>query len=64
MAVYPAILRTLLHSFTILDWTLTMVALAYLSVVDHMNPLVNDVFGVFAQEVQDVLHLCLIGKSS
>ena len=37
---------------------------AYLSVVDHVHSLVDNVLGVFAQEFENVFHLCLVGQSS
>ena len=34
----------------------------YLSIEDHVDSLVDDVLGVLAQELQDVLHLGLVGQ--
>ena len=36
----------------------------YLSIEDHVDSLVDDVLGVLAQELQDLLHLGLVGQPS
>lgn len=37
---------------------------SYLSVVDHVDTLEDDVLGVVTEELEDVLHLCLIQQAS
>lgn len=37
---------------------------SYLCIVDHVNSLVDDALGVFAQELEDVLHLGLVGQAT
>lgn len=37
---------------------------SYLGVVHHMNSLVDDAFSVFAQKLEDVLHLGLVRQSA
>ena len=36
---------------------------SYLSIEDHVDSLVDDILGVLAQELQDVLHLGLVGQA-
>ncbi len=37
---------------------------SYLGVVDHVDALVDDTFGVLAKELEDVLNLSLVRQST
>ena len=44
--------------------TFVRLDLTHLSIEDHVDSLVDDIFGVFPEELQDVLHLGLVRETS